>query len=71
MDVFNLITDLKSCYEAKAPKVENYVKLSSRERDNLCTEVRKTLINYVNSPEYSFYNVVKVLKETSGKIYQN
>ncbi len=59
--IFDIVQDLKACYEAKAPHVEDYVKLSYRERESMCSDVRKSLVNYVNSSEYCFLDIAKNL----------
>jgi hypothetical protein len=56
---FQLIEDLHTCYRAKAPTVESYLKLSERERKNICGDIRQTLVKYVNSSEYTFNDILK------------
>lgn len=68
--VFQIVEDLKTCYTTKAPFVEDYVKLNNKEREDLCADVRKSLINYVNSSEYNFSDIVKSLNQfASSNIY--
>lgn len=57
--IFQLLTDLKLCYATKVPTAEEYVKLTEYERNLLCDDVRKALINYMNSDEYCFYDILK------------
>jgi hypothetical protein len=59
-----LIKDLRNCYQAKAPRAEDYLKLSLTERNELCKEVKQTLIDYVNSPKYQFSDIVRTKYET-------
>lgn len=66
MDVFDLVEKLKICYQARAPTVEDYLKLSEMKRDNLCMTQRKNLIDYVNSNQFTFYNIVHSLKKQAG-----
>ena len=57
--IFQLISDLKMCYATKVPTAEDYVKLTDYERNYLCNDVRTALINYMNSDEYCFYDILK------------
>lgn len=66
--IFDIVRDLQVCYHEKTPYVEDYLKLSSVQRDALCSDVRKSLVNYVNSSEYCFLDIAKNLYDyTSSK----
>ena len=57
--IFDLVRDLNLCYETKAPTAEEYIKLSSQQRKALCNDVKTALVNYVDSDEYCFYDILK------------
>jgi len=57
--IFQLLTDLQLCYATKVPTAEEYVRLTEYERNLLCDDVRTALINYMNSDEYCFYDILK------------
>jgi len=57
--IFGLVSDLKLCYETKAPTAEQYIKLSSQERKALCNDVRTAVVNYMKSDEYCFYDILR------------
>jgi hypothetical protein len=59
--VFFLVEDLKFCYHTKARYVEDYLKLSKKERDDLCKDVKESLIKYVNSNDYAFKDYIQNL----------
>lgn len=67
--IFDLVRDLKLCYETKVPTTEEYVKLTEYERKYLCNDVRSALLNYVNSKEYCFYDLlVDKIDEIQSKL---
>jgi hypothetical protein len=56
--IFDLVRDLKLCYETKVPTAEEYVKLTEYEKRYLCNDIKTELVNYVNSKEYCFYDIM-------------
>ena len=70
--IFSIIDDLHLCYQSQAPLVEDYAKLTSTDRAQLCLGVRKSLVDYVNSPEYTFKDIANnLLQEYKSKIKFN
>jgi len=67
--IIDLARDLKLCYETKVPTAEEYVKLTEYERKYLCNDVRTALLNYLNSKEYCFYDIlVDKIEEIKSKL---
>ena len=67
--IFHLINDLNLCYSTKARYVEDFLKLNQRDQNQLCGDVRKALVDYVNSPEYSFLDILQnIYREVASKI---
>lgn len=64
--IFQLVDDLTSCYASKAPFAEDYIKITPNEKNQMCYEVRKALIDYVNSPEYAFSDIAKNLYNSAS-----
>jgi tRNA(His) 5'-end guanylyltransferase len=66
--IFKLIEDLTVCYQLKAPYTEDYLKLVASGQADVCKDVRLSLVNYVNSDEYNFYDIAKnIYDDVSGK----
>ena len=68
--IFAIVEDLRNCYESKYPFADDWAKASHSEKANLCESVRKSLVNYVNSPEYAFIDIAYTYKkELQGRLY--
>jgi hypothetical protein len=65
--IFTLVDDLRTCYETKYPFADDWAKASNSEKKNLCENIRKSLVKYVNSSEYSFIDIAyHIKKEQEG-----
>jgi hypothetical protein len=68
--IFTLANDLRTCYETKYPFADDWAKASYSTKKSLCENIRKSVINYVNSSEYSFIDIAhQLIKEHEGNKY--
>ncbi len=66
--IFDIINDLNNCYQTKAPYAEDYIKMSDKEQGDLCKDVRNQLVDYVNSNEYNFKDIVSNLNDYAASM---
>jgi hypothetical protein len=60
MEKLELLSNkLKNCYQQKVPFVEDYVRLSSSDRNLLCADLRDEFKKYLYSDELRFSNIIR------------